>query len=62
MKDKKELMQTVECYLAMLLLSLLFFGSIFIAGEISGSNEILSELPEFSWDLFNTWSEIRNKN
>ncbi len=42
--------------------SSIFFGSIYIAGEISGSNEILSELPDFSWDMINTWDEIKNKS
>ncbi|WP_054860593.1 hypothetical protein [Gracilibacillus sp. JCM 18860] len=62
MKNKKEFLQTVECYLVMLLLFLVFFGSIYIAGEISGSNEMLSELPDFSWDMINTWDEIKNKS
>ncbi len=62
MKNKKEFRQTVECYFAMLFICLVFFGSLFIAGEISGSNDVLSKFPDFSWDMINTWNEIKNKS
>ncbi|MFC4386698.1 hypothetical protein ACFOZ1_02635 [Gracilibacillus marinus] len=62
MKKNNHIYQTIECYITILIISTVFFGIIFLAGHFSGANEIFNQLPEFSWDMFNTWSEIKNKS
>ncbi|SER33730.1 hypothetical protein SAMN04487944_10377 [Gracilibacillus ureilyticus] len=58
MKSNSNFKQVIECYAAILFICIIFFGSVYIAGEISGANDTLSKLPGFSWDMINTWSEI----
>ncbi|WP_422124201.1 hypothetical protein DHX103_05115 [Planococcus sp. X10-3] len=61
MKNKSYFRESIEVYLFVFLLAFIFLGGIIATGEISGQDWI-GILPEFSWDMINTWNEIRENN
>lgn len=61
MKDKSYLRESVESYLLVITLSILFFGGIFISGEATG-HDWSGVVPDLSWEMVNTWSEIKDFN
>lgn len=61
MKNKSYLRESVECYVLVFALSILFFGGIILTGEATG-HDWLGLLPDLSWEMVNTWSDIRQRN
>lgn len=59
MKNKSYLRETIECYVGILFILAVFIGAFVLSGYQSG-NEWWSMLPDFSWDMINSWSEIMN--
>lgn len=57
MKNKSYLRESIECYFGLLFILAVFFGVIVLSGILSG-NEWWAMLPDFSWDMINTWSEM----
>lgn len=58
MNDKRYLKEMIECYFVIVSILVLFFGVIVLSGSLTG-NECWTMLPDFSWDMINTWKEIR---
>ena len=59
MKNKSYLKESIECFLVITVILTLFLGVIYISGELTGT-DWSSVIPDFSWDMFNTWDEIIN--
>ena len=58
MKNKSYLRESIECYAFVFIFSIFFFGGIIVVGEVSGHSWI-GLFPDFSWDIINTWSEVK---
>lgn len=57
MKEKSYLRESLESYLFVFALSILFFGGILFVGEANG-HAWSAVVPDFSWEMVNTWSEL----
>ncbi|WP_082233064.1 hypothetical protein [Halobacillus massiliensis] len=49
--------QTIECFIVILSILLIFFGTIWVSGNAAGA-DLTNHLPSLSWDLVNT-EELR---
>lgn len=58
MNNKSYLRESIECYAFIFAFIIFFFGGIVAVGEVSGHSWI-DLMPDFSWDMINTWSEVR---
>ncbi|HSI67729.1 MAG TPA: hypothetical protein VK947_09955 [Planococcus sp. (in: firmicutes)] len=61
MKNKSYLRESVESYVLVFTLSFLFFAAIIFVGEAAGQ-DWSAVVPDLSWEMVNTWSEILDSN
>ncbi len=60
MNQKTEFQKSMETYAFIIAMTGLFFISIVVAAMVTDQN-IFSMLPDFSWDMINSWDDIFNK-
>ncbi|MCM3617488.1 hypothetical protein M3936_07845 [Sutcliffiella horikoshii] len=60
MNQKTEFQKSMETYAFIIAMTGLFFISIVVAAMATDQN-IFSMLPDFSWDMINSWDDIFNK-
>lgn len=60
MNQKSEFQKSIETYALIIIMTGLFITSIASAAVITDHN-FFSMLPDFSWNMINSWDDIFNK-